>query len=192
MLSGWKMLATHCPICNSALLQKDIKVHCASCNMPVMTQDQYDLRAPENHKNGENGENTVNSNNGNGNGNNFPMSSAVSTLSEEIARTRKEQEQLDSEHLGSEDFLIVPENVPQNTHNVPQNMSQNISQSSYSNAKNVPQIMKNVPKEVTRDIYDGYYSDNDNIGVGNSLEEEKKVYDLNNKKRDLISVQLGE
>ena len=38
------MLATHCPLCNSALLQKDIKVQCPSCIMPVMTEEQYDAR----------------------------------------------------------------------------------------------------------------------------------------------------
>lgn len=41
------------------------------------------------------------------------------------------------------------------------------------------------------DIYDGYYSDNQNVGVTNTLEEEKKQYDLNSKKKDIISVKLG-
>ena len=42
------------------------------------------------------------------------------------------------------------------------------------------------------DNFDGYYSDNDNIGVTNTLEMEKKEYDRNNKQRDVISVKLGE
>ena len=42
------------------------------------------------------------------------------------------------------------------------------------------------------DNFDGYYSDNDNIGVTNTLEAEKKEYDRKNKQRDVISVKLGE
>jgi len=32
MLQGWKMLAIHCPICSTVLLQKDEEIFCAACN----------------------------------------------------------------------------------------------------------------------------------------------------------------
>eukprot|EP01038_Epipyxis_sp_PR26KG_P008006 gene8006-10850_t len=36
LLSGWRMLATTCPICMTALLSKVDKYHCPGCDMPVM------------------------------------------------------------------------------------------------------------------------------------------------------------
>lgn len=41
MLSGWTLLATHCPICNSALLKKQKQIMCAFCNMPVVMEADY-------------------------------------------------------------------------------------------------------------------------------------------------------
>ena len=182
MLSGWKMLATHCPMCNSALLQRESKVQCASCNMPVLTQDQYDAR--ENLK--QNDSNSVNSSSSN-NTNHSVQSPALPTantahdeignrqltLSENIALRRKEQElelQQQSEIENQEKKQIQ------------------IQKQKQDNGR----INNIISKETTKDLYDGYYSDNDNIGVTNTLEAEKKIYDLNNKKRDLISVKLGE
>ena len=177
MLSGWKMLATHCPICNSALLQKEMKVHCASCNMPVMTQDQYDLRGNDS----DNNNNNSNSNGNNTTYDNYPKSAAVTLLSDEIAETRRQQEEKEEkEEKGRKDDEGEDHGITDDFVKV-------------SPIKNVPQESNKVAnKVVNEDIYDGYYSDNDNIGAGNSLEKEKKIYDLNNKKRDLISVHLGE
>ena len=42
MLSGWTLLATHCPICNSALLRKQNQTKCAFCNMPVLMESDYE------------------------------------------------------------------------------------------------------------------------------------------------------
>ena len=44
MLSGWTLLATHCPICNSALLRKQNQTKCAFCNMPVLIESDYEGR----------------------------------------------------------------------------------------------------------------------------------------------------
>jgi hypothetical protein len=53
------------------------------------------------------------------------------------------------------------------------------------------QISVQISETAKIEEYDGYYSDNDKIGVGNTLEEQKKLYDLENKKRDIISAKLG-
>ena len=169
MLSGWKMLATHCPICNSALLQKELKVQCASCNMPVMTQEQYDLR----------GDNTTVSN-----GN---IDIDVSPLSESIARSRKEHEEEqrknDQGHHALE--LIKEQEEYEDENQDGDKCCGGIDTGRISSNYDILQTQ-------TKLEYDGYYSDNDNIGVTNSLEAEKKIYDLNNKKRDLTSSKLGE
>jgi uncharacterized Zn finger protein (UPF0148 family) len=44
MLTGWKMLATICPICNFALLSKGGHTQCAMCNMPVLTEEEYNKK----------------------------------------------------------------------------------------------------------------------------------------------------
>ena len=44
MLSGWTLLATHCPICNSALLRKQNQTKCAFCNMPVLIESDFEGR----------------------------------------------------------------------------------------------------------------------------------------------------
>lgn len=41
MLSGWRLLADHCPICTSALMSKGENMRCPGCDMPVMWD--YDL-----------------------------------------------------------------------------------------------------------------------------------------------------
>lgn len=161
MLSGWKMLATHCPICYSALLAKDKLMQCASCNVPVMTQEQYDS-GKENDgscNNTVNSKNAVNNSapgggnsvvfNTNYNTNDLYESPSIesSSLATEIARSRQLQEQT--------------------------------------------QISVQISETAKIEEYDGYYSDNDKIGVGNTLEEQKKLYDLENKKRDIISAKLG-
>jgi uncharacterized Zn finger protein (UPF0148 family) len=35
LLGGWKMLMTGCPLCHTALMQKQKKICCPSCNLPV-------------------------------------------------------------------------------------------------------------------------------------------------------------
>ena len=44
MLSGWKMLATICPICNSALLSKGKQMHCPGCDMEVVYETSSQAR----------------------------------------------------------------------------------------------------------------------------------------------------
>ena len=168
MLSGWKMLATHCPLCNSALLQKELKVQCASCNMPVMTQEQYDLRDETNSVRNESN-----------------VSIDVSPLSECIAKSRREQEQLQrgkEEQLQRDGLLdLSAEKKNPKVIDLERTLVKGVSNHSDELSKTRP-----------RDSYEGYYSDNDNIGETNTLEAEKKIYDLNNKKRDLTSAKLGE
>ena len=168
MLSGWKMLATHCPICNSALLQKELKVQCASCNMPVMTQEQYDSR----------GDNAT--------GSNSNIDIDVSPLSQSIARSRKEHEEgqrrNDQGHCALELIEEQEENEAENQDGDEYHGGIDLGRTSENN---------DLPQTQSKHEYDGYYSDNDNIGETNSLEAEKKIYDLNNKKRDLTSSKLG-
>lgn len=38
MLSGWKLLATPCPICHTALLSKSDAIRCPGCDLPVMKE----------------------------------------------------------------------------------------------------------------------------------------------------------
>ncbi len=40
MLKGWKLLATSCPICHTALLSKDNQMRCPGCDMPVVMEGQ--------------------------------------------------------------------------------------------------------------------------------------------------------
>jgi uncharacterized Zn finger protein (UPF0148 family) len=106
MLSGWKMLATHCPICYSALLAKDKRMQCASCNVPVMTQETYDSGKENNvdssSVNSSIGVNYSTSSGGNGvvyntnqNSNDLYESfEPPSSLASEIAKSRQIQEQL--------------------------------------------------------------------------------------------------
>ena len=35
-------MATHCPICNSALLRKATQTKCAFCNMPVVMESDFE------------------------------------------------------------------------------------------------------------------------------------------------------
>ena len=56
---------------------------------------------------------------------------------------------------------------------------------------NTRKLQENQETFLSVDNFDGYYSDNDNIGVTNTLEQEKKEYDRNNKQRDVVSAKLG-
>ena len=40
LLSGWKMLSNHCPICSSPLLSKDNTMRCPGCNVPVVMENE--------------------------------------------------------------------------------------------------------------------------------------------------------
>lgn len=155
MLSGWRMLATHCPICNSALLQKELKVQCASCNMPVMTEEQYSTRAEGSAKLSVTNDSDVPS----------------AALSSAVVATK-------AASVLSEHSTTVQMPAP------PASLSESIAKT--RKLKELEESYLSV------DNFDGYYSDNDKIGATNTLEEEKKEYDLNNKKRDLVSVKLGE
>jgi uncharacterized Zn finger protein (UPF0148 family) len=39
MLDGWKLIATMCPICNSALLRKDNNYMCTYCDLPIIREN---------------------------------------------------------------------------------------------------------------------------------------------------------
>ena len=71
--------------------------------------------------------------------------------------------------------------------NVPKNTTLSLSES----IANTRKLQETQEVFLSVDNFDGYYSDNDNIGVTNTLEREKKEYDLNNKQRDIISTKLG-
>lgn len=43
LLSGWKLLGLHCPICSTALLSKDDNMRCPSCDAPVLTESQVEI-----------------------------------------------------------------------------------------------------------------------------------------------------
>lgn len=43
LLEGWKMLATLCPICNSALLQKADSMRCPACNLPIVQANETNI-----------------------------------------------------------------------------------------------------------------------------------------------------
>jgi uncharacterized Zn finger protein (UPF0148 family) len=38
MVQGWKMLAEHCPVCQTPLLEKNRSMYCVSCDLPVRKQ----------------------------------------------------------------------------------------------------------------------------------------------------------
>lgn len=47
LLSGWKMLALCCPICNTALMESRAgEKQCPSCNLPVMTEKDQAVKPP--------------------------------------------------------------------------------------------------------------------------------------------------
>ena len=153
MLGGWRMLATHCPLCNSALLQKDTKVQCPSCNMPVMTEEQYDART----------------------------AGSVSPMSENQALEGNLVAVAGGSHTSIPDSSLKPVYVePVSTQ---QSLAERIA--------NSRKLQDLEPTYLSVDNFDGYYSDNDHVGVTNTLEEEKKIYDQNNKSRDTISGKLG-
>ena len=158
MLSGWRMLATHCPICNSALLQKELKVQCASCNMPVMTEEQYSTRAEGSAKLSIT------------NDPNVPTAVVPSAV-----LSTKEASVL-SERSATAGLPPTPAPLTSLSESIAKSRKLKELEESYLSVDN----------------FDGYYSDNDKIGATNTLEEEKKEYDLKNKKRDLVSVKLGE
>ena len=136
--------------------------------MPVMTQEQYDLRDEINSVRNES-----------------KVSIDVSPLSECIAKSRREQEQLQrgkEEQLQRDGLLdLSAEKKNPKVIDLERTLVKGVSNHSDELSKTRP-----------RDSYEGYYSDNDNIGETNTLEAEKKIYDLNNKKRDLTSAKLGE
>lgn len=41
MLSGWKLLNEHCPICHTALLSKNQRRRCPSCDLPVVLESDH-------------------------------------------------------------------------------------------------------------------------------------------------------
>lgn len=48
LLSGWKMLALSCPICNTALMQSKVgEKQCPSCNLPVVSEGEIRERKVE-------------------------------------------------------------------------------------------------------------------------------------------------
>lgn len=174
MLGGWKMLATHCPICNSALLQKELKVQCASCNMPVMTEEQYSAR---------------------------PTSENVTLTANTVIQ--ESVTSIDSHSLTTIANSVISNNQPTKTaaaavitadpttaaSAIPKNTTLSLLSDSIANTR---KLQENQGTFFSVDNFDGYYSDNDNIGITNTLEMEKKEYDRNNKQRDVISVKLGE
>jgi uncharacterized Zn finger protein (UPF0148 family) len=46
MVSGWKMLSQHCPVCSSPLMSKGITLRCPGCDMPVVKES--DMAATNN------------------------------------------------------------------------------------------------------------------------------------------------
>ena len=48
LLSGWKMLSNHCPICSSPLLSKDNAMRCPGCNVPVVMENDANTNANSN------------------------------------------------------------------------------------------------------------------------------------------------
>ena len=173
MLGGWKMLATHCPICNSALLQKELKVQCASCNMPVMTEEQYSAR-PSSDQSAK----TVSIANP-------PVSATDSqtALGTADSMAQNSKNILSSKTEAAAAVIDVP-NSTHSTNNTASSLSESIA--------NTRKLQETQETFLSVDNFDGYYSDNDNIGVTNTLEAEKKEYDRKNKQRDVISVKLGE
>jgi uncharacterized Zn finger protein (UPF0148 family) len=162
MLSGWKMLATHCPICYSALLAKEERKFCASCNVPVMTQEQYDSG-----KENDGSNNTINSNNA--------LSNSVSSGGNSVVFNTK----FNTNHLYESTLTDSPSLLATEIARGRQIQEQT-------------QTSVQIAETAKIHEYGGYYSDNDEIGVTNTLEEQKKLYDLENKKRDIISAKLGE
>jgi uncharacterized Zn finger protein (UPF0148 family) len=158
------MLATHCPICNSALLQKELKVQCASCNMPVMTEEQYSTRAEGSAKLSVTNDSDVPSA--------VPKAIVPSSVPSAIVPSASVLSE------PSATMKIPPTPAP-------------LASLSESIAK-TRKLKELEESYLSVDNFDGYYSDNDKIGASNTLEEEKREYDLNNKKRDLVSVKLGE
>ena len=47
MVQGWKMLAEHCPMCQTPLLEKNHNIYCVACDLPV--KKQADDNAVENN-----------------------------------------------------------------------------------------------------------------------------------------------
>lgn len=173
MLGGWKMLATHCPICNSALLQKELKVQCASCNMPVMTEEQYSAR-PASDQSAK----TVSIANP-------PVSITVSQTqgtADSVVQNSKNILSSKTEATAAATATVI--DVPNSTNKTASSLSESIA--------NTRKLQETQETFLSVDNFDGYYSDNDNIGVTNTLEAEKKEYDRKNKQRDIISVKLGE
>lgn len=175
MLGGWKMLATHCPICNSALLQKELKVQCASCNMPVMTEEQYSARPTSDHV-------TLTANTADIQA---PVTStdshSLTTIANSVVRNNQPSKTAVAAAVITADPTTAASVSPKNTL---LSLSDSIA--------NTRKLQENQETFLSVDNFDGYYSDNDNIGVTNTLEMEKKEYDRNNKQRDVISVKLGE
>ena len=147
------MLATHCPLCNSALLQKDIKVQCPSCNMPVMTEEQYDAR-------------TAGS-----------VSPIIENQASEGSKTA----------VASGSHALIPDSSLKPAYVEPASIQPSLAER-IANSRKLQELE---PTYLSVDNFDGYYSDNDHVGVTNTLEEEKKIYDQNNKSRDIISGKLG-
>ena len=47
LVSGWKMLALCCPICNTALMESRVgEKQCPSCNLPVVTEKEQAMKGP--------------------------------------------------------------------------------------------------------------------------------------------------
>ena len=153
MLGGWRMLATHCPLCNSALLQKDLKVQCPSCNMPVMTEEQYDARTA---------------------GSVSPVTGNQVPEGMEVA-------------VASGSHVSLPDNSSKHAYVEPVSTQLSLAERIASSRK----LQESEPSYLSVDNFEGYYSDNDHVGITNTLAEEKKMYDQNNKSRDIISGKLG-
>lgn len=48
LLSGWKLLNSSCPVCNSAIMSKAGRLHCPGCDVPVMKEAEAAFMAKEN------------------------------------------------------------------------------------------------------------------------------------------------
>lgn len=169
------MLATHCPICNSALLQKELKVQCASCNMPVMTEEQYSARpaSDQTAKTLSVANPTVGV---------TDNQTALGTANS-VAQNSKNIISSKTEAAAASAAAIDVPNSTDSTNSTALSLSESIA--------NKRKLQETQETFLSVDNFDGYYSDNDNIGVTNTLEAEKKEYDRKNKQRDVISARLG-
>lgn len=179
MLGGWKMLATHCPICNSALLQKELKVQCASCNMPVMTEEQYSARPTSDHV-------TLTANAAIQEPVTSIDSHSLITIANSVTSNNQPNKTAAAAAVITADTTTTAASVS------PKNTTLLSLSATVDSIANTRKLQENQETFLSVDNFDGYYSDNDNIGITNTLEMEKKEYDRNNKQRDVISVKLGE